>query len=292
MARRPRKRFATSSDGLHCHCPPRSYPSQSCHRRPSSATRMSELTTALLGSRGRRRPSKWESRFSDISAKLGQTYGHPRLGNYRDPIKEVFYILLSARTSEALYMRAHRNLFRHYPSVDAIAKARIRDVRQHIHVAGLGTKRAIQVVQTARRLVADFGTGMRRKLRTMPPDEMYAYLVSLPGIGPKSALCVMMYSLDVDVFPVDANIRRIVERLGAIRKGYSHRQAQKAIPRLVPAGGSRNLHVGLVVHGRRTCLPRNPRCDTCMLRDVCRTGLRKAGRALTNRHNSVSAKVG
>ena len=166
------------------------------------------------------------------------------------------------------------------------------DVRRQIHVAGLGTKRAIQVVQTARRLVADFGTEMRCKLRTMSPDETYVYLVSLPGIGPKSALCVMMYSLDMDVFPVDANIHRIVERLGAIRKGYTHRYAQKAIPRLVPAGESRNLHVGLVVHGRRTCLPRNPRCDTCMLRDVCRTGKRKPGGAFTSRHNSASAKVG
>ena len=253
---------------------------------------MSELTTALVGARGRRRPSKWESRFRDISARLSHSYGHPRLGNYRDPIKEVFYILLSARTSEALYRRAHRNLFRRFPSVDAIAKARIRDVRRQIHVAGLGTKRAIQVVQTARRLVADFGTEMRCKLRTMSPDETYVYLVSLPGIGPKSALCVMMYSLDMDVFPVDANIHRIVERLGAIRKGYTHRYAQKAIPRLVPAGESRNLHVGLVVHGRRTCLPRNPRCDTCMLRDVCRTGKRKPGGAFTSRHNSASAKVG
>jgi len=236
---------------------------------------MSQLTAALLGGRKPRRSVKRTALLGKVADRLVKAYGHPTLGNYRDPVKEIFFILLSARTSEVLYKRAYRNLFHRFRTISELAVARIAAVAECVQVAGLGKKRSRQVVAIARQLIADFGPRPQRKLRSMSAEEVYTYLVELPGLGPKSALCVMMYSLDFDVFPVDANVQRIAERLGAIRRNAKHYQAQRRLPRHVPEGRSRELHVGMVVHGRVVCLPRHPVCEECALLDLCPTGIRR-----------------
>lgn len=106
----------------------------------------------------------------------------------------------------------------------------------------------------------------------MSAQEAFDFLTHLPGMGPKSAFCVMMYSLKVDVFPVDVNVQRIAERMGAIPHRLKHYQAQKRLPSLIPAGRSRELHIAMVAHGREVCLPRNPKCGECCIRDLCRQG--------------------
>lgn len=233
---------------------------------------MSKLTASLLGRRNRVRTQRWENLLMQVSDRLVVEYGTPTLGNFRDPIKEIFYILLSARTSEILYKRAHRNLFGRYVNVQAISKARKSAVKKCIQDAGLGKKRAAQVVATAKRLVADLGPNPRQRLRRMSAIDSFDYLTRLPGLGPKSAFCVMMCSLDHDVFPVDVNVQRIMERLGILPSGLKHYQAQYRLPVHVPSGLSRQLHVGLVEHGRKICLANRPKCHACVLLDLCKFG--------------------
>jgi endonuclease III len=238
-----------------------------------------------MGRNGHARPSVWSGYLAKITDRLVAEYGTPSLGNFKDPIKEVFYILLSARTTELLYQRAHRNLFERFPRIDLLAAADPKDVWDCIQVAGLGEKRASQIIKTAERLASDLGKSPKRRLRTMTPAETFAYLTNLPGLGPKSAFCVMMYSLDIDVFPVDVNVQRILERLGAIRHGLKHYQAQEVAPARVPSGRSKELHIGLVEHGRKICLPQKPKCSICILRDLCklgRTQKRRKGVAISN----------
>jgi len=109
----------------------------------------------------------------------------------------------------------------------------------------------------------------------MEEKECYDYLISLPGMGPKSALCVMMYSLEADVFPVDVNVQRVGTRLGALKQGLSSKKAQKLMPPLIADGVCRKLHVTMLIHGRVICRKNNPLCGRCMISDLCRTGRRK-----------------
>ena len=126
-----------------------------------------------------------------------------------DPVKEIFYILLSARTTESLYKTAHRRLFATYPNVTTLAAADVSEVTKYIDRAGLGRKRAAQVVATAQTLVRDFGPRPQAAISRMSSSECFEYLTRLPGLGPKSSLCVMMYSHDCDVFPVDINVSEL-----------------------------------------------------------------------------------
>ena len=209
--------------------------------------------------------------LQEMNRRLVAEHGTPTLGNFRSPVKEIFYILLSARTTETLFQRAHRQLFAKYPNVESLANATADEVFDCIDGAGLGRKRSQQIVQLAQRLHADFGLGPARKLRVMGDTEAYDYLTSLPGIGPKSALCIMMYSLDMDVFPVDINVQRIAERVGVIPRGLKHYQAQERLPKYVPGGCSKQLHIAMVVHGRQVCLPIHPKCDSCTIAHLCKS---------------------
>jgi endonuclease III len=113
----------------------------------------------------------------------------------------------------------------------------------------------------------------------MEVEEAYQYLVGLPGVGPKSALCVLMYSLDADVFPVDANIQRVLCRMGAISPNAKHYVAQERLPAYIPNGESRTLHVALLTHGRRVCRPRAPKCSECVLMHLCKMGRKQMSAA-------------
>lgn len=222
--------------------------------------------------------SPWTTRFALVADRLVAAHGVPRLGNFRDPVKEIFYILLSAKTTDAQYRKTHRRLWTKYPDLAELARARIRDIRQCIESGGLAAKRALHVRLTARLLLEKGGANPAKYLKSLDEAEAFAFLSALPGIGPKSALCVMMYSLDFDAFAVDVNVQRIAARMGAIPAGLTHPQAQRRLARTVPIGRSRELHVSMVVHGRTICLPRAPQCGLCPLADECRTGRREMKR--------------
>lgn len=234
---------------------------------------MSKLTAKLLGCQTRTR-SAWVGRLDRIADAVVKLHGVPSLGNFDQVDKEILYIVLSARTSEVLYQTAHRQLFEKHPTIKDISNAPMRSIRRCVEIAGLGLKRSRQVKAIAKRLNSDFGDKFETAIRAMDYQQAFDYLTSLPGVGSKSALCVMMFSLRMDVFPVDVNVQRIAERLGVIQSGLKHFQAQKALPKYVPAGRSKELHIGLLVHGRKVCLPRRPLCDKCELADLCRTGKR------------------
>lgn len=246
---------------------------------------MSDLTVLLLGRERERRRSRWMRDLGGIADRMVAAYGRPSLGNFRDPVREIFYILLSARTTEVLYQEAHRRLFKRFRTLQALASADRRDVRACVAGAGFGDKRASQVIAIAKRLILDLGGRPQQALRSMSPPDVFGYLTGLPGVGPKSALCIMMCSLGLDVFPVDVNVQRIFERLGVIQPGLKHYQAQQRAPGYVPNGKSKDLHVGLVVHGRKVCLPISPKCLSCGLLGFCRYGKRKWPRQAKHKAN-------
>jgi endonuclease III len=110
----------------------------------------------------------------------------------------------------------------------------------------------------------------------MNNEEAERLLTSLPGVSWKAARCVMLYSLGRNVLPIDSNTFRILKRTGVLsrRAVYRRRTLHDAIQAAVPAYRRLALHVNLVVHGQRTCLPRVARCPRCPLRADCpRIGL-------------------
>lgn len=217
-------------------------------------------------------------RLAVVADRLVASYGVPTLGNFRDPVKEIFYILLSARTTDAQYRKTHRQLWDAFCGLEALAAAPVKAIRKCIESGGLAFKRASQIRRTAQALLKAGGRHPARHLTSLDTRDAFDLLSGLPGVGPKSALCVLMYSLNADAFPVDVNVQRIAARMGVIPYGLKHYQAQRVLAAVAPEGRCKELHIGMVVHGRRVCLPRSPRCEACPLVDLCRYGRKEAAR--------------
>lgn len=122
----------------------------------------------------------------------------------------------------------------------------------------------------------DFDKLLLSGLKVLSDNDMEAYLCSLPGIGKKSARCIMMYSFDREVFPLDSHCFRIVKRLGWIGKDKTHTdKIGDDIQDLIPKSIRYSLHVNMVAHGRTICHPVYPRCIKCPILKLCPFGQRR-----------------
>lgn len=205
----------------------------------------------------------------DANARLEERYGTPRLGNKRHPVSELVFIILSARTRGRHHEKIYRDLRRRYRTWEAVRDAPVRDIERVIRDAGLSRVKARQIRALLSRLTADFGSLSPRPLRQMTTQELEAYLADLPGVGLKTARCVMMYALDRPVFPVDTHCMRLFVNLGLIGGRMRFEYAQDLLQDAVPVDIRKTLHVNAVAHGRETCVPRQERCGHCVIADMC-----------------------
>jgi len=135
--------------------------------------------------------------------------------------------------------------------------------------AGLSHQKAPRMVTIATRLEADFGKVTLEPLRRMGDAEAERYLLSLPGVGVKTAKCVLMYALGRAVLPVDTHVRRVGSRLGLLPTGVPVAQIDAALETIVPSDCRYDFHVNAVAHGREVCRALRPRCEICPLQDIC-----------------------
>jgi len=217
-------------------------------------------------------------RLVHIDAALETAYGTPEavLGNKADPLDEAIYIILSFQTDLARFGSTWSRLRAAFPTWEALERAPTRNVARALREGGLHRQKA----RTIRRLVAEVrqtaGVLSLDLLRAMSDEDAERLLTRLCGLSWKGARCVLLYSLRRDVFPVDGNIFRILKRTGILstRAVYRRRALHDAVQAAVPAHRRLALHVNLVVHGQRSCLPRAPLCPSCPLLATCpRIGL-------------------
>lgn len=219
-------------------------------------------------------------RIYAIATRLETRYRAPLLGNKKNPVDELIFILLSSQTQEDNYLRTFRAMKARFGPWRRAAEAGRREILRVIRSGGLGRKKAAQISSILRRIGEEFGRVSLRPLARLSDRRAEEYLTSLPGVGLKTARCVMMYSLGRQVFPVDRHVFRISRRLGLIDQGAGLTPATSdALQELVPRGLMNHLHRNMVAHGRAICLDRDPRCHRCPLLDLCPTGIAKVGAA-------------
>jgi endonuclease III len=141
--------------------------------------------------------------------------------------------------------------------------------RKLIRPLGLANIRTTQIFGILRKVQRDRGEVSLQFLDVMADSDVETYLTSLPGVGLKTARCVMLYSLGRQSFPVDTHTLRLFHYLGITSKRLRHDTAQDVLQALVPGRYRFKLHVNIVAHGQQTCLPRQPKCDECVVRSIC-----------------------
>jgi len=231
-----------------------------------------------------------------VALALANAYGNPTHGNKMNPLRELLFILCSLQTNEFLYHSTYSSLMSRFPTFRQLADASESEIADAIVHGGLARQKARTIRAVLSRLESDFGMPTLSPLHAMSDTECETYLDSLPGVGRKTARCVMMYSLHRLTFPVDSNCWRICRRLGWVRptrpdKSCSPRDMDR-VQAGVPSNLRLSLHVNLVSHGRECCFPSQPSCEGCCIRQFCNAGKRanqvSAGRSRKRRRKPFS----
>lgn len=229
-------------------------------------------------SSGPRPSSELKQRASEVlpevDRRLRNAHHTALLGNKHDPLDELVYIQLSIRTREGAYTDIYSALRQltendwgnllHLPSENVLGV---------MHAGGMAAVKLARLREQIELIRTAFGCVSLDPLQSLSTEDAEAFLRSLPGVGPKTARCVLVYSLGRDVFPVDSHCRRVLARLGFLAPKIARKSADDYLQELVVPAIRHTLHVNLVHHGRGVCLPTKPRCTGCMLLDLCPTGL-------------------
>ncbi|HEY1801368.1 MAG TPA: hypothetical protein VGG46_10580 [Terriglobales bacterium] len=184
-------------------------------------------------------------------------------------MSDLIYVLLSRQTTERNFKAAYSRLKRRCRNWNQLATLKSSEIYEEVAIAGFGRQRAKELRTIALRLRADFGRVTLSPLRTWQTPEAESYLTSLPGVGKKTARCVLMYAFDRKVFPVDVHCYRILNRLGLINCAGPVRKHEDLIQDRIPPDLRLALHVNLVSLGRDVCHSTSPECGKCPMQKLC-----------------------
>jgi len=212
-------------------------------------------------------------RVRRIRDRLREMYGRPLNRPHRRPIDSLVLTVLSQATSDLNRDRAFAGLTAAFPDWDAVRDAPVDEVERAIRPGGLSRQKAPRI----QAVLARIGDPMDLDwLETADRDEAMGFLVSLPGVGRKTAACVQVFTWDRPEIPVDVHVFRVGGRLGLFRSNAQLDEAHDELRALVSPEDSYEFHMNLIRHGRALCRPK-PRCGECALRRMCpwgRTGWR------------------
>ena len=198
--------------------------------------------------------------------RLRAAYGKPELEPHRAPVDELIVTVLSQNTNDRNRDVAYGRLRERFGSWEEVRDAQAEAVEDAIRPGGLAPTKAVRIQQILRALGGDDLSWLERA----PVEEGRDYLCSLPGVGRKTAACVLLFSYGLPDVPVDTHVFRVGTRLGIFRPGASFEEAHDEMLRF--ADEAYELHVSLIRHGRRTCTARNPNCPECPLLPLCPYG--------------------
>jgi endonuclease III len=187
-------------------------------------------------------------------------------------IDEMIATVLSQHTSDRNSERAFAQLKASFPDWQQVLDAPPGQVADVIRCGGIADQKARRIQQILAAVREREGRIDLGRLRDLDDAAVEEYLTSLPGVGPKTAACVLVFSMGRAAFPVDTHVHRVAVRLGWIPPKTTAEQAHRMLTPVVPPGIRYDLHLALITHGRAVCKAQRPRCGDCVLRDRCATG--------------------
>jgi endonuclease III len=209
------------------------------------------------------------SRVRAIRLRLRETYGRPVAPPHGRPVDELVLTVLSQSTSDRNRDVAFLRLRERFPSWEAVRDAPLAAVEEAIRPGGISRVKSDRIQAILRELGDPVSLD---RLRNLSVADARADLLELPGVGRKTAACVLLFSYGMHDVPVDTHVSRVGARLGLLAGRPGSEAQHDAMNALTPRGAAVELHVNLLRHGRRTCHAQRPRCPECPLRRMCPWG--------------------
>jgi endonuclease-3 len=231
-----------------------------------------------------------------VRDRLREVYGIPLMRPHGHPIAELVLTVLSQSTNDRNRDVAFLRLRTRFPSWEAVRDAPVAEVEEAIRPGGISKVKSVRIQAILRaitaaappfqpgtaapdgspaRLGGGVGDGDPEHdlsldwLPHVPLAEARDYLLALPGVGRKTAACVLLFAYGLRDVPVDTHVSRVGARLHLLQDGAPFERMHDQMLALTPPGQELELHVNLLRHGRRTCHARSPECAGCALARMC-----------------------
>lgn len=204
-----------------------------------------------------------------ILAVLDATYGPKEVDPDHDPLGGLVGTLLSQATSDINSGRAYDSLRAAFPTWEEVLNAPEEAVADAIRSGGLANLKARRIQETLGAILETRGDLDLAFLANLPLAEARKWLTNLPGVGPKTAACVLLFNLGRPALPVDTHVHRVSRRLGLIGPRVSAEAAHDILQAQLAPDRIYDFHVNCILHGRRICHAQRPRCTLCPLTSAC-----------------------
>lgn len=207
----------------------------------------------------------------DVAQRFERQYGPKPWRSHGAPLDELIATILSQHTSDTNTAKAFTALKASFADWDDVCTAPVGAIEAAIRPGGLAGVKAPRIQGILRQIKAERGSWELTHLREIPLDEARSWLLALHGVGPKTAACVLLFSLGLPALPVDTHIHRVSRRLGLIGAAVSAEASHAILEEALGTDRERvyAFHMNAILHGRTVCKARTPRCDDCFLRDRC-----------------------
>ena len=231
---------------------------------PALAAAEPDPRTATVPRARWRRPGA--RRVRAVRDRLRLVYGIPRATPHRRPVDELVLTVLSQSTNDRNRDVAYLRLRRRFATWGEVRDAPLREVEEAIRPGGLSRVKSARLQAILRALPDPVSLD---DLASMTVDAARERLCDLPGVGRKTAACVLLFAFGMRDVPVDTHVSRVSTRLGLLRPGAPFTELHDELLAMTPRGQELELHVNLLRHGRRTCHAQRPACGRCELRRMC-----------------------
>lgn len=181
--------------------------------------------------------------------------------NYNNLYELTIAVVLSAQTTDLAVNKVTKDLFKAYPDVQTLSKAKVSEVEPYLKTIGLYRNKAKNIVLFANQVMDNFDGQI--------PDTMEE-LVTLAGVGRKTANVVLSEYFKTPSIAVDTHVERVSKRLKIVRESYSVLETEKRLMRALPKERWSQAHLSLILFGRYHCKASNPSCGTCPLTSECK----------------------
>ena len=209
-----------------------------------------------------------KSKVKECIQILEALYGVPEAEQI-DPVDLLVATILSQNTTDKNSLKAFGNLKSSYPDYELLLSLPEALIEEKIRVGGLAEMKANRIKAALEKIKADAGSIDLGFIGRLDLKEASDYLMSLPGVGPKTAAVVLLFAFHKATMPVDTHVFRVSKRIGLVPENANIKDAQAVLEKITPPDKYMSLHLNLIRHGRLICKARNPIHSDCALRDIC-----------------------
>ena len=198
-------------------------------------------------------------------------YGVPLAEPHGHPIAELILTVLSQSTNDRNRDVAYLALRERFPLWEEVRDAPVDEIEAAIRPGGISKVKSARI-KSILLAITDTAPDGELSLDWLPElsvPEAQKYLTSLPGVGRKTAACVLLFALGMRDVPVDTHVSRVGTRLRLFRPGAPFEEMHDEMLEVTPPGEELEFHLNLLRHGRRTCHARRPDCAGCALQKMC-----------------------